>query len=638
MLNTIFSPLRIGTVEIPNRLVVPAMVMNYCNGDGTATKRYIAYHEAKARGGWGLIITEDYAVAPEGRGFPNIPGLWDDSQIRGHAELTRRVHDAGGIIFAQIYHCGRQTTSRVIGSQPVAPSPIPCPSIGKMPRALTVSEIRAIVEAFGDCALRAQLAGFDGIEVHGAHGYLIAQFMSLHANKRTDAYGGPLVNRVRFPLEILADIRSKVGNDFPVMFRISGDELIPGGRTIEETAAIVRILEKNGVDAVHVSAGTYGSGYAITPPAAIRHGWITGYAREVKKVTDLPVVTVGRITDPHLAESIIAAGTADLVAMGRASLADPDLPNKAAAGRFDEINYCIGCMQGCTGMISRYQPATCLVNPMLGKEEDLLIRPAKTRKKVHIAGAGPAGMEAAMVAAKRGHEVHLFEKEDRPGGQYALAAVPPAKGEIAAFIGWLAKQLADNGVTVHLDTELTGEIVNREKPDVVVVATGSVPLSLSVPGSVLTVTAHDILAGRVTAGPRVAVIGGGMIGAETAYHLACHGKEVTIVEMLPAVARDEEDHIKTFLLKGLAEQGVSIYVKATVIAIGDDGLVIERDGRRETIGPFDTVVRAVGLKPHNELKTNLEETVARIMTIGDAVEVRKALEAVAEGYRAGLAI
>lgn len=638
MLDNLFSPVRIGTVEIPNRLVVPAMVMNYCNADGTATERYIAYHEAKARGGWGLIITEDYAVAPEGRGFPNIPGLWNDGQVEGHAELTRRIHDAGGIIFAQIYHCGRQTTSLVIGSQPVAPSPIPCPLIREMPRALTVPEIRAIVEAFGDCALRAQQAGFDGIEVHGAHGYLIAQFMSPHANKRTDAYGGSLTNRLRFPLEILADIRLKAGSGFPVIFRISGDELVPGGRTIEETAAIARVLEHNGVDAFHVSAGTYGSGYAIAPPAAVAHGWITGYAQAVKQVAGVPVVTVGRITDPLLAEAVIAGGKADLVAMGRASLADPDLPKKATAGRFEDINRCIGCMQGCMGMISLYKPATCLVNPALGREEELRIRPAETKKRVFIAGAGPAGMEAAMVAAKRGHEVSLFEREDRLGGQYSLAAVPPAKGEITAFISWLGKQLVDSGVSIHLETELTEEIVSREKPDAVVIATGSAPAPLGVPGSERAVPAHDVLAGRAAVGRRVAVIGGGMIGAETAHHLARHGREVTIVEMLPAVAQDAQEYVRLFLLDGLAERNVAMQVNATVIAVTDEGITIERGGEREEIGPFDTVVTAVGLKPCNGLRSKLEGKAARLLTVGDAAGVRKALEAVAEGYRAGLEI
>lgn len=639
MLDTVFSPIRIGAVEIPNRLVVPAMVMNYCNADGTATERYIACHEAKARGGWGLIITEDYAVTPEGRGFPNIPGLWDDSQIEGHAELTRRIHDAGGTIFAQIYHAGRQTTRRVTGFQPVAPSPIPCPSIGKMPRELTVSEIKKIVGQFGDCARRARQAGFDGIEIHGGHGYLIAQFMSPYSNKRTDEYGGALMNRLRFPLEILANIRLKAGTDFPVMFRISGDELVPGGRTIEDTRAIAVVLEEDGVDAIHVSAGTYGSGYAIAPPAAVSHGWITGYAQEVRKAVNIPVVTVGRITDPLLAEAIIDGGKADLVAMGRASLADPDLPNKAAAGRFEEINHCIGCMQGCMGMVSRYQPATCLVNPALGREEEMEIRPAEAKKKVFIAGAGPAGMEAAMVAAKRGHEVHLFEKEDRLGGQYYLAAIPPAKGEIASFIAWLRKQLDDNSVSVHLETELTEEIVGREGPDAVVIATGSTPVPLAVPGvEGHAVTAHDVLEGRADAGRRVAIIGGGMIGAETAHHLAHHGKEVTVVEMLPDVAQDEQEYVRLFLLNGLAEQGVTVYVQATVIAVTDDGIIIERDGKSETIGPFDTVVTAVGLKSSNELRSRLEGKVDRLLTIGDAAGVRKALEAVAEGYRAGLEI
>ncbi|MDO9514534.1 MAG: FAD-dependent oxidoreductase [Syntrophales bacterium] len=639
MLDTVFSPIRIGIIEIPNRLVVPAMVMNYCNADGTATERYIACHEAKARGGWGLIITEDYAVDPKGRGFPNIPGLWDDSQIAGHAELTRRIHDIGGIIFAQIYHAGRQTGAQVIGSQPVAPSPIPCPSVREMPHELTAVEIKEIVEKFGDCAQRAKRAGFDGIEVHGGHGYLIAQFMSPYSNKRTDQYGGGLMNRLRFPLEILANIRLKAGSDFPVMFRISGDELVPGGRTIEDTRAIAMVLEEAGIDAIHVSAGTYGSGYAITPPAAVGHGWITGYAQEVRKVVDIPVVTVGRITDPLLAEAIIAGGKADLVAMGRASLADPDLPNKAASGKYEDINFCIGCMQGCMGMISLYQPATCLVNPTLGREEEMMIRPAKAKKRVFIAGAGPAGMEAAMVAAKRGHEVHLFEKGNRAGGQYYLAAIPPAKGEIASFIVWLKKQLDDNAVSMHLGTELTEEMVSREKPDVVVIATGSTPLSLNVPGlKGHAVTAHDVLGGTVDAGKRVAVIGGGMIGAETANHLAHHGKRVTIVEMLPAVAQEEQEHVRLFLLKELAEKDVTIYVNATVTAAKDGSLVIERGGKRETIGPFDTVVTAVGLKPCNELQSRLEGKVARLLTIGDAAGVRKALDAIAEGCRTGLEI
>ena len=637
MLKNLFSPIRIGKVELSNRLVVSPMVMVYCNEEGTATEKFTAYHEAKARGGWGLIITEDYAVDPKGRGFPNLPGLWHDGQIESHTKFTKRIHDSGGKIFAQIYHAGRQTGKAVIGCQPVAPSPIPCPSLQEIPHELTQDEIHEIVEEFGDCARRAREAKFDGIEIHGAHGYLIAQFMSLYSNKRVDAYGGDLMNRLRFPLEIISDIRLKAGDEFPIIFRISGDEMVPGGRNIEDTMAISAILEGAGVDALHISAGVYGT-YAITPPAAIPHGWITGFAEEVKKVVDIPVITVGRITDPLLAEAIIAGKKADLVAMGRASLADPELPNKAAAGKFADITPCIGCMQGCTDMISRYQPATCLVNPTLGKEEEMRIHPADMKKKVFVAGGGPGGMEAAMVAARRGHEVHLFEKTDRLGGQYYTASIPPFKGEIAGFLAWQKKQLADHKVSIHLDTELTEAIVMEQKPDAVIVATGSVPIFPELPGikKENVVLALDVLEGKTDVGKRVVIIGGGAVGSETASHLVNHGKKVTIVEMLPKLATDANALVRHFLLKDLADREIQIYVNSTVTEVLNDGLTIKGKAGEEKIGPFDTVVLAVGLKPLNDLQSRLEGKVTQIITIGDAVRVRKALDAVKEGYLAGL--
>ena len=639
MLKNLFSPISIGKVEIPNRLVVPAMVTVYCNEEGTATEKFTAYHEAKARGGWGLIITEDYAVDPKGRGFPNLPGLWNDGQIESHSRFTKRIHDIGAKIFAQIYHAGRQTGKAVIGCQPVAPSPIPCPNLQEIPHELAEDEIREIVGEFGDCARRAREAGFDGIEIHGAHGYLIAQFMSLYSNKRVDAYGGDLMNRLRFPLEIISDIRLKAGDDFPIIFRISGDEMVPGGRDMEDTTAISAILEGAGVDALHISAGVYGT-YAITPPAAISHGWITGFAEEVKKVVDIPVITVGRITDPILAEAIIAGKKADLVAMGRASLADPELPNKAAAGKFSDINPCIGCMQGCIDMISQYQPAACLVNPTLGKEQEMKIEPADVKKKVFVAGGGPGGMEAAMVAARRGHEVHLFEKTGRLGGQYYTASIPPFKGEIAGFIAWQKKQLEDHRVSIHLNTELTETIVTEQKPDAVIVATGSIPVFPDFPGikKENVVLALDVLEGKTPVGRKVVIIGGGTVGAETASHLANHGKDVTIVEMLPKLATDANALVRHFLLKDLADRKVQIHASSTVTAVSDDGLTIKREGREEKIGPFKTVVLAVGLKPLNDLQSKLEGKVTEIMTIGDAVRVGKALDAVKEGYLAGLEI
>lgn len=640
MFRKIFSPIRIGRLEIPNRLVVPAMVMNFCNADGTATERYTSYHEAKARGGWGLIITEDYAVSPTGRGFPNIPGLWRDDQIQSHAKFTQRIHESGGRIFAQIYHAGRQTSRFCIGAQPVAPSPIPCPLMQEMPRELGREEIAEIVEQFGNCARRVKEAGFDGLEIHGGHGYLIAQFMSLYSNKRTDAYGGNLHNRMRFPLAILDSIRARVGRDFPVIFRISGDELVPGGRNIEDTKAIARMLEETGVDAIHVSAGAYGSFSAIAPPAAVSHGWITDYAREVKAVVNIPVITVGRINDPYLAEEVLAAGKADLVAMGRASLADPELPNKTARGQVDDINACIGCLQGCIGRISLYQPATCMVNPTLGKETELAIKPAEIRKKVFIAGGGPAGMEAAWVAASRGHEVHLFEKAEKLGGEFATAAIPPHKGEIAGFINWQQKQLADHHVSIHLQTELTQSIVSEQKPDVVIIATGSKPLgmALACPPKANIVNAQDVLTGKANAQGRIVVIGGGMIGTETANHLAYHGKQVTIVEMLPKIARDVNPSVREFLLQDLAAKSVRICVNAKVKELRPEGLIIEKNGREENIGAFDTIILATGVEPVNKLAETLAGKVPEIFTIGDAMKIRKALDAIAEGYETGLRI
>ena len=641
MLKNVFSPLKVGKMEVTNRLVVPAMVMNFCTNDGQATEKFIAYHEAKSRGGWGLIITEDYAVDPRGKGFLNIPGLWNDSQIESHSKLTERVHKYGSKIVAQIYHAGRQTNHYVIGMEPEAPSPIPCPSNQEIPHELTVDEIHRLVEKFGDCAFRAKKAGFDGVEIHGAHGYLVAQFMSPYSNKRTDEYGGNLINRMRFPLEIISNIRAKAGHDFPILFRISGDELVPGGRTIEDTKAMAMLLEQAGVNAIHVSAGVYASMTAIIPPSAVRHGWITDFAADVKKIVSIPVITVGRINDPILAETIIASGKADLVSMGRGSLADPELPNKASAGKFDEINYCIGCLQGCVGNLFRGNPGGCLVNPVIGRESEFVIKPTESRKKVFVAGGGPAGMEAAMVAAERGHEVHLYEKTDRLGGEYILASIPPNKGELDMFIVWQETQLKKNGVVVHLNTELTPEIVEKEKPGAVIVATGGTPL---MPKNIKgidrpnVVTANDVLCGKVNVGNRVIVIGGGMVGSETADHLANHGKQVTIVEMLSEIAKDEEAAVKYFLLEDLKKNSVKVYVNSPVKEIVEDGVIVTANGKDEKVGPVDTIVMALGSRSVNTLTPELEGKVEKLITIGDAIKVRKALEAIEEGYRIGLEV
>jgi len=637
MLKRLFSPMKIGRVAISNRLVVSPMVTDYCNKDGTATERYIAYHEAKAKGGWGLIITEDYAVDPSGKGFSCVAGLWDDSQIASHTELTKRVHKYKSKIFAQIYHCGRQTVSAITGCQPLAPSPIPCPAMQELPKELPIAEIEKIVGQFGDTALRAKKAGFDGVEIHGAHGYLIAEFMSPYSNKRSDEYGGHLLNRVRFPLKIVADVRAKCGKDFGIGFRISCDEFVPGGRTIEDTKAIAVLLEEAGVDVLHVTCGVYASVDKIVPPSSVPHGWLAGYAEEVKKAVKIPVITVGRINDPFVAESIISSGKADLVAMGRASLTDPEFPKKAKAGLFDEIRPCIACNEACIGILFMDQPIKCVLNPTLGREAELVIKPAKKAKKVVVLGGGPAGMEAAATAAKAGHKVSLFEKEGRLGGLFYLASVPPNKGEIGNFIEYQIKQLEKFKVKVTLNANVTPELVDSEKPDVVINATGGSPAIPDIPGidKPLVVNAYDVLAGKVFVGAKAVVIGGGMVGAETANHLVNHGKSVTLVEMLPDIATEVQNINRGALLQDLEKGKVKILVNTTVKEVLVDGVLVVKDNATESINA-DTVIVASGSKPDGGLAAKLSGKPYKVVSIGNTVKVGKVIDAIETGYLAGL--
>jgi len=416
MLEHLFSPYIIRGKSIKNRIVAPAMVTNFCTDDGKATERYLAYHEAKAKGGYGLIITENYAIDPRGRGFKNVAGLWNDEQIDSHSELPKRVHKHGATIIAQIYHCGRQTNREAIGCAPVAPSPIACPFGTDIPEELTIPDIHSLVEKYGDTALRAKQCGFDGVEIHGGHGYLITQFMSPYSNKRVDEYGGSFHNRIRFALEVIDNVRTKCGEDFIVGMRISADEMVEGGLTIEDANAIAPYLDRAGIDLLNVSVGNYLAVDLNVASAYTKHAWFVDMAKEIKDICSIPVIAVSRINDPVLADSIIRSGKADFTAMGRASLADPEMPNKAQDGRLDEIRRCIGCNHGCLGTLFNDQPIQCVLNPTLGKESDCEIIPTREVKRIMIIGAGPAGLEAAISAKKAGHRVDVYEKERHAGG------------------------------------------------------------------------------------------------------------------------------------------------------------------------------------------------------------------------------
>lgn len=642
MLEKVFEPMTIGNVTIKNRFIVSPMVMNCCTEEGMATEKYIAYHEERAKGGWGLIVTEDYAVDPTGKSYKYLPGLWNDDQIASHAELTKRVHAHGAKIFAQIYHAGRQTDEGVIGTQVIAPSPIPCPVKKDMPHEMTLAEVEAMIEKFGDAALRAQKAGFDGVQIHGAHGYLISEFMSPYANKRIDKFGGSVTKRMRFALDIIRNIRSKCGQHFAIDYKISGEERVPGGLNIEDTKAIVPFLVEAGIDSLNVSVATYETWYMQVPPAVMDHGWLADLARDIKTVvTTIPVTTVGRVNHPLIAEAIIKSGKADACYMGRASLADPHMPNKAQKGDFEDIIRCTACLQGCTAKIDAGVHGQCMLNPRTVREDEFTVTPAKKKKKILVSGGGPAGAEAAIVAAERGHNVTLYERNDRLGGMFGLASVPPWKGEISDFVSWQTQKLERLGAKVQYNTTVTKELITKEKPDAVIIANGSLTAVPPIPGKEFPFVkiATDVLKGEEPADGTIAVIGGGLIGAETANYLATHGNRVTIIEMLPEIAGDEPDNMKRFLFRSFMEHKVDIYVNARVLAINEDATItIQINGIDKVVGPFDKVLLATGMKPVKGLEDEIKGIVPEIVLVGDSNKVGNALSAIEDGYMAGLRI
>lgn len=639
----ILESITINGMTLRNRMIVSAMVTGYANPDGSASEKYIAYHESKARGGWGLIITEDYIINPKAGASAPLPALYDDSQIESHRELTERVHAAGGAIAAQLYHAGRETSSAVTGEQPVAPSAIIDPTMPEQPRALTTEEIENLEDQFAAAALRAKKAGFDAIEIHGAHGYLVNQFVSPFSNKRTDSYGGSLRNRARFALNIVAKTRALVGPDYPIIYRMSVQEYVEGGLALEEAKAFAQMLEEAGVDMIHCSQGIYGSIAAVVPPFGVTRGAFVENAAAIKSVVSIPVSAVGRINDPDLAETILASGKADLVTMARASLADPELPNKVREERYDDISRCIGCLQGCLANSNAGMgKVRCLVNPMTGMEDEYSYTPAETKKNVWIAGGGVAGCEAAIVAAKRGHDVTLFEKSDHLGGQWCAAAVPMDKTEFSTLVVWQENQLRALGVDVHLNTALDAAAITVGKPDALIVATGSLPV---VPRSIVgidgenVVLAQDVLLGKVETGHRVVVIGGGLVGAETADFLAHHGKEVSIIEMMDEIMRDGEPTPRAMLIDRLAKNGVNIYTETQVIAIESDAVVAERGGESVRLEGINTVIIAIGVRANKTLEESLVDKFSgELFVVGDAKKAKNGYLGMQEGFEAGMLV
>jgi 2,4-dienoyl-CoA reductase-like NADH-dependent reductase (Old Yellow Enzyme family)/thioredoxin reductase len=639
LLEKLFEPSQIGQMTLRNRIVMPPMGTNLGSAEGYVTDQLKDYYEERAKGGAGLIIVEATCVEfPRGRGFIREMSIDDDKFLPGLRELVQVIHRHDVKVALQLHHAGNGTKASITGLQPVAPSPITRPHYDP-PRELTPEEIADLVFRFATAAERARKAGFDGVEIHAAHHYLIAQFLSSAWNKREDAYGGELKNKARFLLEVVRAIRELVGQDYPVWCRVNGREYgIKEGITLEETQQLAQMLQDAGIDALHISAYAYANPRSV-PPMSVRLGTMLPLAEAIKKVVSIPVIAVGRIS-PEVGAQALEEGRADFVAIGRGLIADPELPRKAASGRLEEITPCIACNTCMDCVVDWNESLRCTTNPAAGKEREYRLAPAPQPKKVFIVGGGPAGMAAARVAKLRGHEVELWERENKLGGQLLTAALPPHKSGIPVLTSYLASQMDRLDIKVELGKAATPAIVEQKNPDVVILATGSIPLVPDIPGIDRgnVVTAQQVLTGEAKVGEKVVVIGGELVGCETAEFLADQGKQVTVVRRGAAMAEKLSPSARELLLLRLEAKGVTLLTGVKYEEISEKGLtIITREGERKTL-EADTIVLAAGARSDIELFQALQGKVKEVYLAGDCVQPRRIVDAISEGSQIALKI
>ncbi len=651
----LFEETSVGKMTMKNRFAMAPMgPLGLGDADGGFNQRGIDYYTERAKGGTGLIITGVTFVdnVVEEHGMPNCPSpTYNSIQfVRTAREMTERIHAYGSKVWLQMSAgFGRVTIPTNLGEYPpVAPSPIMHRWLDKVCRELTKDEIHTIVKSFGDGAYNAKRAGFDGVEIHAVHeGYLLDQFAISFFNYRTDEYGGSLENRLRFAREVVEEIKRRCGEDFPVALRYSpksfikdwrkgalpGEEFEEKGRDLPEGVEAAKLLTEYGYDCLDVDVGSYDAWWWSHPPMYQKKGLYIEYAKLVRDAVSVPVICAGRMDDPDMAARAVTDGACDIVSLGRPLLADPDYVNKLRAGRVESIRPCLSCHEGCMGRIQEFSALNCAVNPACCRERAARLTPAAKPKKVLVVGGGPAGCEAALVLAERGHTPVLCEAGSVLGGNLIPGGTPDFKEDDRALAKWFAHELAERGVEVRLNTRMSAKDILAEKFDALVLATGSRPKTLPLEGGHV-LTAEDVLLGKADPGKKTVIVGGGLVGCETALWLKKKGVAVTIVEALPKLLAVNGPlcHANSEMLEALIPfSGIETVCGATLSGVDADGASVTKDGEKTHIDA-DSVILCIGYRSENSLYDALQDKVAEIYRIGDANRVANIMYAIWDAY------
>ncbi len=666
MYRYLFTPIRINSVVIKNRIAYPALGLLY-SADGKLNDRYYNYFQEKARGGAGLVTVGPVGVDFVGSGSM-VLSLADDDAIPSFQQLTRLIQAEGAKAWIQLFHAGGYSHPAYLNGQiPMAPSALYFPYSQTTPREMSLEDIRNVQDAFVQAALRAYEAGFDGVEITASSGYLISQFLSPLKNRRTDAYGGRLENRLRFPLELIRMMHKRLGPAYPLTIRMAGNDFVPGSNTAAETPQFAKAYEQAGVNAINVTGGWHES---RIPQLAMQVplGAFAYLARAIKNAVSVPVMASNRLSDPRWAERIIKDGFADLVNLGRVLIADPEWPKKAQAGQAHEIRPCVGCSQGCTDQVLSGRPVCCVGNPRAGFEGQRVIPKVKQRKRVTVVGAGPGGLEAAVSAAMAGHQVELYEKDADIGGQLWIAGAPPHKQDILEFIRYYRAMIAKYEIALHLNTRADADLIASHNPDYVIVAEGAEPVLPDIDGldDPCVISAWEVLKNNPSLGKTVAVIGGNAVGLETALFVAAKGtitpdilhflftyeaesvqrlrelmfkgsSQVTVFEMLPEIGRDVGKSTKWILLDNLTRYGVQVKTGTRVGSVRNGIVTFEKEDKLERMH-FDNVILASGVQPVSHLTIEIKKLGIPFATVGDCVRPGKLSDAIHGGFLAAVNI